>query len=552
MSDPYLDPESGVLKNKLGIRDQYELDEVEREAATAGADVIQDGYGPDRTFDRDHLKGLHRQMFNRVYEWAGSMRDETPVVDGEAVDRIELLSKGTSIFIPGSMISRGIAVATSHIADRDALREGTREAFVEKAGNALGELNHVHPFREGNGRTQRAFIEDLGQETGHEVDFHGITRERMLQASIAVNNDPHSDEMRHVMRDATDPERVAALREAREKLDRSGADSNEYWIATPRDGERVEGELTYSDERVAHVASGKDIVVVNARDVAGRDSGNRQVSITASPFDPGRDIEGPSTEDQSREEPSVMTDERAVTRRDPEGVLPPGKRHVLTLDQEAEARELAHRIDETRAQDSASYEKLLSEAVRGDRDIANTVSQLVGVDAREDMIRHVQEQRGGPQRDAPAGQVREAERPTVEMDDQDRAFEDALDNRAEELHRKTVTAMRDGLSEIDDPAKIAAAQKVIDRLEEAGRQFRADRENDDRDPVDDHRPDIERARDVDVERQTRTASARAMADRDTASLQAAADRAGRDDVSREARQVERAERDRDEEDELER
>lgn len=547
MSDPYIDPQSGVLKNRLGIRDQYELDEVEREAATAAADVIQDGYGPERTFDREHLKALHRQMFSRVYEWAGSMRDENPVMEGEAVDRIELLSKGASIFIPGSMIGRGIAVATSHIADLDALRNGTREAFAEKSGNTLGELNHVHPFREGNGRTQRAFIEDLGRETGHEVDFGGITRERMLQASITVNNDPHADDMRHVMRDATDPERVAVLRETRERLERSGLDSDEYRIATPRDGERVEGELTYRDERVAHIESGKDLIVVNARDVAGRESADRQVSFTASPFDPGRAIEGPPVDDPPREEPSVKPDARSVTPRDLEMTPPPGKRHVLTLDQEMEARALAQRIDEARVKDPAAYENLLSGAVRGNRDVANTVSQFVSADAREDMIRHVQEQTDRSAREAPASPVREAEGRA--MDDQDRDFEDALDDRAEELHRKTVAAMRDGLAEIDDPARVAAAQKVIDRLEEAGRQFRADRENDDRDLADDPRPEIERTRDADIDRQTRAASARAMTERDAASMQTA-ERAVRDDASRQA--ARQAERDRDEEDELER
>jgi len=490
-------------------------------------------------------------MFNRVYEWAGTMRDENPVIDGEAVDRIELLSKGASMFIPGSMISRGIAVATSHIADRDALRAGTREEFVEKAGNTLGELNHVHPFREGNGRTQRAFIEDLGQETGHQVDFHGITRERMLQASIAVNDDPHSDEMRHVMRDATDPDRVAILRETREKLDRSGVDSDEYRIATPRDGERVEGELVYRDERVAHVASGRDRIVVNARDIVGRDSGDRQVSFTASPFDPGRDIEGPSPDGHSHEL-QVRADGRNVALGSPEPSPPPNTRRVLTIDQEVEARDLAQRLDETRVQDPANYGKVLSETMRGDRDVANAVYQLVGDDAREDMIRQAREQRTEPKRDIPVNEPGADAPQRGAVDDIDKDIEDALDDRAEELHRKTVAAMRDGLAEIDDPVKIAAAQKVIDRLEEAGRQFRADRESDDRDLVDGPTPEIERARDADVERQTRAAVSRAMADRDTASLQAAADTTSRSDASREARQIERAERDRDEEDELER
>lgn len=563
MSDSYVYPGTTVLRNKLGIRDQYELDEAEHDLSAVGADVIADGYGPEKTFDRAHLKGLHRELFKEVYEWAGSMRDETPVVDGEKLDKVEMLSKGNSNFIPGSMIDRGIAVATSHIADRDALREGTREEFAEKAGNALGELNHVHPFREGNGRTQRAFIEDLGRETGHDVDFRGITSTRMRDASIAVNNDPHVDDMRHVMRDATDPERITALREVREKLDKSGFESDKFRIATSRDGEHIEGEILYKDERVAQIVSGKNLIVANARDVDDRVGENMQVSFTASPFDPSREIERSPNADRERAAPVSVSSDKIATD-DAETIPRPEQRRVLTMDQEIEARELAQRIEETKTQDSAEYGKVLFDTVRGDRDVANAAFQLVDDDTAEDMLRHVQELRDDQERDVQAeplaaqdsaGQREpdpgpvdggKEEPPMSERDDdgdlaKDRG--DVLDDRAEELHRKSLQAMRDGLSEIDDPAKLAMARKLIERMEETGKQFREGRAADDRDSPDARDDEATKARDADTERQTREAATRAAsrtaADRDAMDRQAAADATTRDRVSRDDARIER-------------
>ena len=47
----------------------------------------------------------------------------------------------------------------------------------------LSEINALHPFREGNGRTQRLFIEILAERAGYEVDFSNVTAEEMIQAS---------------------------------------------------------------------------------------------------------------------------------------------------------------------------------------------------------------------------------------------------------------------------------------------------------------------------------------------------------------------------------
>jgi len=284
MSDPYLDPDTGVLRNKLGLKEPAALDLAERRAASIGLDRIDAGYGPERTFDRAHLKAIHRQIFGRVYEWAGSMRDERPLVGGERLDPVGILSKGDSIFLHASRIDAGLVEAFKHISDRVALRDGSREAFIEKAGNTLGDLNYIHPFREGNGRTQRAFIEELGREVGHDVDFRGITRERMTAVSIEVTDDPSSGAMRHVIRDAVDPDRRDALIKVRGMLSKADLDPDERYTVSARDGERITGKVVWRSSDYAHIVTGLRLVIVNTADIAQHDDESRDVTFTASTF----------------------------------------------------------------------------------------------------------------------------------------------------------------------------------------------------------------------------------------------------------------------------
>ncbi|TIT17336.1 MAG: cell filamentation protein Fic, partial [Mesorhizobium sp.] len=105
------------------------------------------------------------------------------------------------------------------IRDPDVLRGSTPEQFAERAGQVMAELNYVHPFREGNGRTQEVFIAELGRHYGHEVDFTVITKPRMIEASIETTNDPSSAAMKHVLEDAVDPNRREALRAALSDLE---------------------------------------------------------------------------------------------------------------------------------------------------------------------------------------------------------------------------------------------------------------------------------------------------------------------------------------------
>lgn len=172
-SDP---DKTDILRNRFGIRSQKELRTVEYAATDRRQTEIFLGKGPAGKFDKAHLKALHRHIFQDVYEWAGHTRNETPLVDGRLVQAIGMLSKGGMPFLPGSRIDMGLEEAFKPIRDLRVLKGSSPQGFAELAGKVLAELNYVHPFREGNGRAQEAFIFELGRRFGHEVDFTVITR----------------------------------------------------------------------------------------------------------------------------------------------------------------------------------------------------------------------------------------------------------------------------------------------------------------------------------------------------------------------------------------
>jgi cell filamentation protein len=65
------------------------------------------------------------------------------------------------------------------------LRGNDSKVFCERAAYYLGEINALHPFREGNGRAQREFIRELALQAGFEVSWDLVTQEEMLAASVA-------------------------------------------------------------------------------------------------------------------------------------------------------------------------------------------------------------------------------------------------------------------------------------------------------------------------------------------------------------------------------
>lgn len=182
----YRYPGSAVLRNKLDMRDAKALDFAERMLVRQR---MEEGC-PGGDFDLPHLQVIHRHLFQDVYEWAGETR-QVP------------LAKGDSHFFPPNRIGLAMQDIHSRIVKRDYLRGLRPERFAEEAGTIIGDINLVHPFREGNGRAQAIYLGQLGKRAGHKIDLTRLEQKRWIEASIRASRaTPDYEPMRECIRKA--------------------------------------------------------------------------------------------------------------------------------------------------------------------------------------------------------------------------------------------------------------------------------------------------------------------------------------------------------------
>jgi cell filamentation protein len=186
-SDHYVDKKTGVLRNRLGIASTSELEKAEADFASARSYEL--GKNPLKgRFDFEHLKAIHRYMFKDLYEWAGVPRD---------ID----IAKGDNFFAHHTHIDVAAKGIFAKLAEEKHLVGLSKADFCDRAAFYLGEINALHPFREGNGRAQREFISHLAYKNGYYIEWQNsyyiewqnsyyiewqnISQDDMIQASIA-------------------------------------------------------------------------------------------------------------------------------------------------------------------------------------------------------------------------------------------------------------------------------------------------------------------------------------------------------------------------------
>ncbi|MFI1917248.1 Fic/DOC family protein [Nocardia sp. NPDC020380] len=167
--DPYIDPESGVLRNRLGIVDAALLRQVEADLSLAALADLGIRPLPGR-YDLEHLCAFHREVFGDVYPWAGEIR-------------VVGIAKSNPFCLPRHIESYSAAVFEALAADRF-LRGLDRIEFVARLTHYLAEVNAIHPFREGNGRAQRAFFRQLAREAGWLIDWSALDPDENARTSM--------------------------------------------------------------------------------------------------------------------------------------------------------------------------------------------------------------------------------------------------------------------------------------------------------------------------------------------------------------------------------
>lgn len=177
--DPYVYPGTGILRNRLGTREAAEL--AGQEASLSSIRIAQlERRFISGDYDLAHLKATHGYIFGEVYPWAGELR-------------MVRIAKGGDLFALPEHIGPYLTTLCADLAREDRLQGLERERFVERLTHYYAEINAVHPFREGNGRVQRAFLGQIAKAAGHPITWARLDAERNVQAareSHRGNNSP--------------------------------------------------------------------------------------------------------------------------------------------------------------------------------------------------------------------------------------------------------------------------------------------------------------------------------------------------------------------------
>ena len=170
--DPYVDPRTGVLRNRLGITDPTVLARAEARLAAA-AEVVLFGERLDLGhYDLAHLRAIHRHLFGAIYDWAGELRTVN-------------LAKGESVFALVEWLEPQAEQVFSWLASEEHLLNRSRAEFIEGVSRFLSDLNALHPFREGNGRAQRVLLRLLAADAGWHLAWSEVGSDENAAVSAA-------------------------------------------------------------------------------------------------------------------------------------------------------------------------------------------------------------------------------------------------------------------------------------------------------------------------------------------------------------------------------
>lgn len=188
MSDPYTWRDSDVLRNKLGIRDDSTL--KEREAFFS---VVRHGElflqrAAPATSAHDY-RDLHKHLFQDVYDWAGRYRN---------VD----ISKPGSTFARAHFVARSMEHEFKQLPDLQTLKAMDRDRFADTMGRHISELNAIHPFREGNGRTMRLHLQLHSLAADKIVSIQAMGPKDWMEASRDSFHTGNHASLARVIRDA--------------------------------------------------------------------------------------------------------------------------------------------------------------------------------------------------------------------------------------------------------------------------------------------------------------------------------------------------------------
>lgn len=168
MSDYFVDGDN-VIENKLGIVDSHQFMLAEQDI-TAKKSAMLLGESSN-IFDFDYLKHIHKVLFEDIYGFAGQIRT------------VDIAKPGASApFAHAEYIESEAERIFSNLSDKKYLINMDLQTFVHEVADLSAELNALHPFRDGNGRTIRLFLILLADYAGYLLDYSQVSAEELINA----------------------------------------------------------------------------------------------------------------------------------------------------------------------------------------------------------------------------------------------------------------------------------------------------------------------------------------------------------------------------------
>lgn len=170
-------PGTNLLRNKFDERNGQKLSDKEQAITTATycaflmGEIIIEGDN-----SQEKLEFIHEELFGAIFEWAGQTRDVN-------------MSKGGQSFGDHSSMDMYLRQLDGQIS-RTSWEDMEFEETVGRLAELHTHLNFAHPFREGNGRTSRVFMDQLATQHGVELNFAGVGDEEWNKASAETFLDP--------------------------------------------------------------------------------------------------------------------------------------------------------------------------------------------------------------------------------------------------------------------------------------------------------------------------------------------------------------------------
>ena len=161
---------TNVLVNKMNIKDPIALKNYE--TSVIGLKLMAlSKQGITGKLDVSHFVSIHKFLFEDIYPFAGLFRTEN-------------IAKDYFQFAEWEYIENELTRLLSELKSENFLANLTKEKFAERLAYYWAELNVLHPFREGNGRTTREFLRQLSQKNGYILNLHKVSPKALFNASI--------------------------------------------------------------------------------------------------------------------------------------------------------------------------------------------------------------------------------------------------------------------------------------------------------------------------------------------------------------------------------